>query len=245
MKKITFITYTLLISITLISINACSPILVVGASAGAGATVVTDRRSAGKMVEDQAIEMQASDFIYSHKDMAKKVHVAVTSVNSTVLLTGEVPTQEFSNIIADKVNQMRPVKQVINKIKVRSKLPLSDRSNDTWVTSKVKTKLVSKKGLLSRTKVVTSNNHVYLMGMVNNSEAEEIIAIVKSIDGIENITPLFEPHQGQLQKSLTAANHTAKQTQAKKTLDERLEEEDAITMKPYVLPSNIKLTHDE
>ncbi|MDH5258285.1 MAG: BON domain-containing protein [Gammaproteobacteria bacterium] len=233
------------------NLSACSPILVVGATAGAGATIATDRRSAGKIVEDQAIEMQASDYIYSHEVFGKKVHVAVTSVNGVVLLTGEVPEEEYKHIIYDKINRMRPVREVINKIQVREKLSLDDRSNDVWVTSKIKTRILAKKGLLSRTKVVTSNNNVYLMGMVNKEEANEIITIVKEIDGIENVIPLYEAYKDELPQSLTASAHKSGNDSAvtekgkEKIIEKELEEEDAITMQPYVIQPPITLSNDE
>ena len=148
MKKL----LTLVAGVTVIlNMSACSPVVVVGAAAGAGVSVATDRRSTGKMVEDQAIEVRAHDFIYSHEEFGKTVHVAATSVNGTVLLTGEVPKAEYSKIIADRIYRMRPVVSVINKIEVGEKLSVTDRSHDVWMTSKIKSNLLIKKGLLSRT----------------------------------------------------------------------------------------------
>ena len=233
------------------SLNACSPLIIVGATAGAGASIATDRRSTGKIVEDQAIEMQASDFIYSNKKHGKKSHVSVTSVNNIVLLTGEVPNKEFSKEIYNKVMRMRPVKDVINKLEIGEPLSLEDRSNDAWLTSKIKTRILAKKGLLSRTKVITSNGHVYLMGLVNDKEANDVISIVKEVDGISNVTPLYQAYKGDLQQNLTAeANKTkSSNTVTKKTkqekLEERLQEEDEFTMKPYVIQPAITLTDDE
>ncbi len=229
------------------NLSACTPLIVIGAAASANATIATDRRSAGKMVEDQAIEIQASDFIYSHKIFGKKVRVAVTSINGVVLLSGEVPNAEYRDIIYNKVTRMRPVKDVINKIQVRSLLSLEDRSNDVWITSKVKTHILAKKGLLSRTKVVTSDSKVYLMGMVNNAEADEIIAIVENMAGIKDVVPLYESYNGKLSKDRSAKSHqmpynvlTAQQERDKAHIAE-----DEITIKPYVITPPITLNNDE
>lgn len=247
MKK----TAIILSAITLCyNLSACSPLIIIGATAGAGATIATDRRSAGKIVEDQSIEMQASDTIYGNEIFGKKVNVAVTSVNGVVLLTGEVPKEEYRQAIYDKVMRMRPVKDVINKIQVRELLSMEDRSNDAWITSRVKTRILAKKGLLSRTKVVTSNSHVYLMGIVNNEEASDVMSIVNNMDGIENVTPLYEAYNGDLTQSLTAGAHKSEDSaprtvQTSKTIEEKLKAEDDITMQPYVIQPAIKLTNDE
>jgi len=242
---------TLLLSILTLTYNlsGCSPLLVVGAAAGASATIATDRRSTGKMLEDQAIELQATDFIYSNKTFGKKVRVSVTSVNNIVLLTGEVPKAEYRDTIYEKIVRMRAVRDVINKIQVRSKLSAEDRSNDLWITSKIKTRILAKKGLLSRTKVITSDEKVYLMGMVTTQEAEEIIAIIKEM-GINNIIPLYEPYNDNLSKALTAqsqssSNPTVSKKALEKTLEEKLREEDNITIKPYVITPPITLNNDE
>ncbi|MDH3327009.1 MAG: BON domain-containing protein [Gammaproteobacteria bacterium] len=247
MKKIAIVLSAITLCYNLI---ACSPIILIGATAGAGASIVTDRRSTGKMVEDQAIEMQASDFIYASETFGKKVHVSVTSINAIVLLTGETPKEEYKQAIYDKVMRMRPVKEVINKIEVREVLSMDDRSNDAWITSKVKTRILAKKGLLSRTKVITSNNHVYLMGIVNDKEANEIIGIIKQMDGIGNVTPLYEAYKGKLSRSLAADEHKSRTnnlttTQASKLEEEKLIKEDDITMKSYVIQPAIILTNDE
>lgn len=247
MKKAALIPFLLSTVAINYSLSGCTPVVVVGAAAGVGITVAVDRRSTANIIEDQAIEVQASDFIYSNDKFGKKVHVDVTSMNGIVLLTGEVPKEEYRQAIYDKVVRMRPVKEVINKIEVRDPLPMSEKTNDTWITSKVKSTLIANKGIPTRTKVVTANNRVYLMGIVSSKEAEQILSIVKNIDGVENVTPLFEGYKTKLKPSLAAQSHKPEKVKQvkEKTLEEELEEEDMITTKPYVLQPPIILKNDE
>ena len=168
-------------------------------------------------------------------------------MNDIVLLTGEVPKEEYRQAIYDKVMRMRPVKEVINEIEVREPLPMTDRANDAWITSKIKSTLITTKGVPSRIKVVTANDHVYLMGIVTNAEAEKILSIIKNMDGIENVTPLFEGYKSKLKPSFAAQSHKPEKIKKvkEKTLEEELEEEDMITTKPYVLQPPIILKNDE
>ena len=70
----------------------CAPLVVVGATVGAGTLVATDRRSAGAQVDDEAIELKVAKAVGDRWAASTGVHVNVTSYNGIVLLTGEVPT---------------------------------------------------------------------------------------------------------------------------------------------------------
>lgn len=240
---------TLLISSLIILscqiLSACSPLIVAGTVAGAGATVAADRRSPDKLVEDQAIEIQATDYIYSHEDFGKQVHISVTSFNGTVLLVGETLNKDSKKVIVDKVSRMRGVKKVIDIIEVKSLASSADRSNDVWVTSKVKSNLIAKKGLLTRSKVVTSGSNVYLMGIVSNDEAKQIIQIVNSVGGVDKVVPLFESRDGSLEKTLSAEAHIKQMEEPKLEAKPQTADEDTFTVQPYVLQPAIRMSTDE
>jgi len=246
MKRILAIifTFTLFYNLT-----ACAPVIVAGTVAGAGATVVSDRRSPDKMLEDQAIEIQATDYIYSHKDFGKKVHVSVTSFNGTVLISGETPNQNIKDQIVKKVSLLRGVKKVIDVVSVKANIPVSTRTNDMWITSKVKSNIIVNKGLITRTKVVTSDSKVYLLGLVDNKEAKQIVGIVKKVDGIKSVVPLFQAKTGSLDKNLSASSHIVKAKRQKpnkpKQTNASIESEDEITVSPYVLQPSIQLNTNE
>lgn len=240
----------ILISIVALSsqlLTGCTPAIVAGTVAGAGAVVVTDRRSPDKLIEDQAIEIQATDFIYSDKDFGKEVHVSTTSFNGTVLLTGETLSKKNKQIIINKVNRMRGVKKVIDAIEVKKLASAADRSNDTWITSKVKTYIIAQKGLLTRSKVVTSDSNVYLMGIVNNKEAKQIVKIVKGVAGVATVTPLFESRDGSLEKNLSATTYIKPSDTPMPMMksETRTDDEDDITVQPYVLQPAIRINNDE
>ncbi len=246
MKKLPY----LLISLPLLfSISACTtPLVIVGAIAGVGTAVaVTDRRSTSKLVEDQSVETQVTDFIYGHEEIGKKVRVKVTSFNGTVLLTGEVPDEESKNIILEKANSLRYVERVIDAMEFKPKLSVLDANNDSWLTTKTKSSLMLNKSIITNTKVVTSNRKIYLMGLVDNNEAKTILEIANKIEGATAVIPLFESKKGKLESNLTAASFKSeeKKIEQKKSLEDRLEAEDIIEVKPYVLPTPIIISNDE
>ena len=225
-------------------LNACSPLIVAGTVAGAGATVATDRRSPDNMIEDQAIEIQSTDYLYSHEDFGKKVHVSVTSFNGIVLLVGEVLSEKSKQTIVNKITRMRGVKKVIDAINVKNLTTAADRSNDVWITSKVKSHLIAEKGLLTRSKVITSDSNVYLMGIVSNKEAQNILNIVKEVDGVNSVTPLFESLDGSLSENYSV-NTNIKPSNTSTTVTDKEMKEDDITIQPYVLQPAIRINDNE
>jgi len=174
-------------------LSGCASMLVAGTVAGAGATLASDRRSPAALLEDQAIEMRATDSIYGDKSLGKQVRVSVTSFNGLVLLTGEAPSQDLRLKATDIVRKLGSVREVYNEIQVGSPISLNDRSLDAWITGKAKAKLMANKGLFTRIKVVTSNSVVYLMGLATSGEREEATNLLSSIEGVDRVIALFEP----------------------------------------------------
>lgn len=240
----------LVISLFTACLQACAPVIVAGTVAGAGATIASDRRKPEKILEDEAIEIQATDYIYSDEAFGKKVRIEVAAFNGTVLLAGESPSEAFKNAIVQHIGRMRNVKKVIDNIVIRQPISFKDRSNDFWISSKVRSHLIANRGLLTRTKVITSAGKVYLMGLVTNQEAKEIIHIVEQVNGISEVVPLFESLDGSLEPQYAAATHIVKKSsptkkaKAIKSLEEKIQEEDEITVQPYVLQPPINIDNE-
>ena len=67
------------------------------------------------------------------------------------------------------------------------------RTNDTWLTTKVKTALlVDDEAESIRVKVVTANSTVYLMGLLTREEAEAAVTRAREVFGIQKIVKVFE-----------------------------------------------------
>lgn len=179
-----------LASITLgASLSACFPILVGGAVVGT--MVAIDRRTSGVQLDDQNIELSASSGV-SNK-FGERVHVNITSYNFRVLLTGEVPTLEDKRLVEQIVTGQKNVKSVVNELAVQGNTSLSQRSNDTWLTGRVKAALLDAKDLnVNAFKVVTERSIVYLMGRVTQREAERASEIARSISGVQKVVRVFE-----------------------------------------------------
>ena len=160
---------------------------------GVGAAVVAfeDRRTTGAQLEDRGIELRTGNRVDDR--FGDRTHMNVTSYNGYVLLTGEVPDEATRAEIEKLARGVRNVLGVTNDLQVAGKSSLGSRSNDSYLTSKVKTRFVdSGKFNAIHVKVVTEAGVVYLLGMVTEKEAEDAVEIARTTGGVRKVVKMFE-----------------------------------------------------
>jgi osmotically-inducible protein OsmY len=171
------------------ALSACAP-LIIGAGA-MGAMAMFDRRTSGAQVEDEGIELRGASRL--RDALGDKAHVNITSYNRQVLLTGEVPNEQAKQTAEQVVTKVDNVKGVVNELTVMGNTSLAQRSNDTFITGKVKATLVDDKNLyVGAFKVVTERGTVYLMGRVTQREADEATRLTRNISGVQKVVRIFE-----------------------------------------------------
>lgn len=170
-------------------LQGCAAV-VVGAAAGT-AMVAVDRRQPDVMATDERIEVQASSRI---SDIFKdKGHINVTSYNRQVLLTGEAPTEALKQDAERAAATTPEVKNVINELAIGPPTSFAQRSNDSYITSVVKSRFVTaQKFNPIHVKVVTEAGTVYLMGMVTRREADDATQIARTTSGVKRVVRVFE-----------------------------------------------------
>ena len=173
-------------------LQGCFPMVAAGAAgAGAAALSVIDRRTTGTQVEDEGIELRASYRISER--FGDKVHINVTSFNRGVLLTGEAPDENTRVSIEKLVLGVPNVRGVTNDIAVAGNASLTSRSNDSFLTSKVKARFVDDGRFNAvHVKVVTENGTVYLLGIVTQKEADAAVEIARTTGGVRKVVKIFE-----------------------------------------------------
>jgi len=171
-------------------LSACGPILVGGAAATT-AVVATDRRTTGIQLEDQNIAFKVeSNMAQRFGDTAR---INAMSYQGKVLLTGDAPDETVRSQAAEIASKIENVRSVVNQVAVRPVATFSQRSNDTWISSKVRTALINTKGVPSRTiDITTDHGVVYLMGKVTATEGNYAAAAAANVGGVARVVKLFE-----------------------------------------------------
>lgn len=158
---------------------------------GAGALMLTDRRASETYVTDEGIELRAGNRI--SENHGTKVHVNVTSYNRMVLLTGEVPSAAVKAEVEKLINAVPNVKSISNELAIAGPSSLTGRSNDSYLTSKVKARFVdAQKFSANHVKVVTEAGVVFLLGLVTQTEADAAVEIARTTGGVQKVVRVFE-----------------------------------------------------
>lgn len=172
------------------SLTGCFPLLLGGAMVG-GTVVYTDRRTSGTQLEDEAIELKASNRL--SKELGERARVSAVSYNRLVLLTGEVSGEADKAVVARVVSGIDNVRSIVNEVTVVSAHPTNTQANDAIVTGKVKASLVDSKDIFAQSvKVVTERGTVYLMGRVTEREANRATEIARGVSGVDKVVRVFE-----------------------------------------------------
>ena len=171
-------------------LGACAPLLIGGAMVGT-ALSVTDRRTGGAQLEDQAIELKAIGRL--REAVGSEANVSVTSYNRTVLITGEVPSEAARVAAEQTLARIENVRATVNELAVMGSTTLAARSNDAILSSKVKAAFVDAKDLQANAlKVVAERGSIYLMGRVSEREANRATELARATSGVGKVVRVFE-----------------------------------------------------
>lgn len=184
------LTFKLLAALALASqITACVPVVVGGAVAGGA--MAADRRTAGVFIEDENIELKATKNI--RDALGEFAHVNVASYKGNTLLTGEVPDENAKTKAGNIATATKSVRSVTNELTIGPKTSIGSRTNDTYLTSKIKVRFVSENRFQANyVKVITENSVVYLMGEVTQKEADDAVEITRNTGGVNKVVKVFE-----------------------------------------------------
>lgn len=170
-------------------LSACST--AVFRSADAGVTIMDDRRTLSAYVADEAIEIKASS---AFADAAPGSSRAVfTSFNRRALITGQVP-DEATKAKAEEIARKHPeVREVFNELVVGESVSIVRRTQDGFLTTKIKARLLDDDRIgANHVEVVTENGVVYLMGMLKQAEAQAAAEIAARTQGVARVVKVFE-----------------------------------------------------
>lgn len=179
-----------LIGALVVSLSGCVTAMV-GATA-IGISAVTDSRTVGTQVDDSAIEVRVIAALKGEERLDSS-RIKVVGFNGAILLIGQVPSQALSDFAAKLARDSRGVVRVHNELRVQEVISLGTISNDTWLTSRIKTKLLADDNVEGgKVKVVTENSEVFLMGLIDAQQAAVAVDLARNTNGVTRVIDAFE-----------------------------------------------------
>ena len=151
------------------------------------------KRTFGAKIEDRTIRNKVTINLYRADERLRQTRLKVVSFNGNVLITGEAADEALKRRVTEIAEQVRHVRDVHNEMRIAGASSTLSRMNDGWLTSKTKTRLLfngDTPGI--RTKVVTSNGVVYLMGLMTRAQADAVVGQVQRVYGVQKIVKIIE-----------------------------------------------------
>lgn len=171
------------------ALPGCVPVMATGA--GVGVLMAEDRRTPGTYLLDEEIELKTASTL-RHAALSG-AHVNATSYNRRVLLTGEIPNEDIRAKITALVKELPNVKTVLNETVVEGSSTLLGRTNDFYITTKVKGRLLDDKRFNgNHVKVITEASTVFLMGILKRQEAAAVAEVAAKTSGVGRVVKAFE-----------------------------------------------------
>lgn len=182
--------FVLAAAVATVGLSGCAPILI-GGAAVTSATVITDRRTTGSIVDDEVLEKRVRyeiGEVIGHE----KHHVVVTSYEGKVLLTGEVLTAADRQKAQDTAVKSVGVHSVINELAVMTPATVGAVLSDSMLATKVRSSIIgTKKISLNQMKVDVQRGIVYLMGIVTIDEARTATKVAAGVSGAQQVVTCF------------------------------------------------------
>lgn len=167
-----------------INLTGCA-VAVVGAGAGAAAASGTDSRGFSTVVSDQTLEHKVNSVLDAQVASGS---YTVASYNGHVLLAGQVPNQNAKDKAELAVTNTEGVKKVWNYLTIGKNETIGQITNDTYITSAAKSRLIAQKNVnTNNIKVVTCAGTVYLLGGKDAGDPTQINGAIKGIDEIDDV----------------------------------------------------------
>lgn len=149
--------------------------------------------SIGTDIDDWQMDTLVGVNIKKAHPELERAHINVHTYNKVVLLTGEVPSNDLRTLAGDTTRKFRGVRQVYNELSVQGASSMLARTNDNWLATKVKTKLLANNEIKGReVKVVAENSIIYLMGIVTRADSDRIANVASQTVGIRKVVKVFE-----------------------------------------------------
>ncbi|WP_246813760.1 division/outer membrane stress-associated lipid-binding lipoprotein [Ferrimonas balearica] len=173
------------------SLSGCAGVIMAGAVGGA--VMVNDRRSFTTQFDDHGLDVAITAALDEDDGLKNQSRIRVISMNRRVLLVGQVPNQMLKDRAVQIARANTDVAQVHDQLRIGNPVGFTTRSNDTWTTTKVKSRMFGDNELDAiRIKVITENGEVFLLGLVDPSEADLAVEVARTTSGVRKVIKVFE-----------------------------------------------------
>ena len=172
-------------------LQGCITAAIIGAGATATAKVATDPRTAGTQVDDTTLNSRMGMKLKNNGPQFIGARIVSSTYGGDIILTGQANSEQIEKA-ESLAYEVEGVKKVYNQIRVSQPVGSGTITNDSWITTKVKSQLILNAKTKARNiKVVTENSEVFLIGIVTSEEGKAAAQLASQVDGVKKVITLF------------------------------------------------------
>ena len=151
------------------------------------------QRSRGEKTDDKQIKTFLKVNLGKADPALAKSNINIASYNGVVLLTGEVANNQLRELAGATARDINAVRQVHNQLAIAGQSSFYSRANDSWLATKINTKIINAQVIeINRIKVIVENRVVYLMGLVTEKEAAAVVEVARTTKGVTKVVRAVE-----------------------------------------------------
>ena len=182
---------TLSLIAVILMLQGCAGAVMVGAVGGA--MMVNDERSFSTQLDDTNADFQIASELAALEDVKNQANITGVVMNGNVLMIGQSPNSMLRDKAIRTVQTLKLGGKIHNQIRIGNPTSFTTRSNDTWITTKVKTRMLNTDNLdTTRIKVITENGEVFLLGVVPRDQADLAVDVTRNTAGVRKVIKVFE-----------------------------------------------------
>lgn len=183
-------------ALVLVSLQGCLATAVVGGAAVA-TKVATDPRTAGRQIDDETLEEKVAYNLNKDAQLKEEGRINVVAYNGKVLLIGQAPNEMAKDMAKSIAAGVEGVSKVYNEIRVGNKIGIGQISQDSWITTKIKSQLLGNASVkATEVKVITENGEVFLMGNLSESQISAAANVARETAGVRRVVRVIDSPNG-------------------------------------------------
>ncbi len=170
-------------------LSGCTAIAIGGVIAGT--SVLLDSREVNTQIDDSGQRLRIIKAL-NDDDKLNPQRIVVVAYNGDVLLVGQVINESLKQRAGQVAREAGAPLNMFNELEVGNLATLTDRSKDTWITTRVKSQLLRDADYdTSGIKVITENSNVFLLGIVEENIAQHAVDIARNVAGVKRVVRVF------------------------------------------------------
>ena len=140
---------------------------------------------------DKTIQFKAISLLRGYPELKNNSNVEPVVFNHIILLLGQVPSEQLRDALAERMAKIPGVKMVYNQLTIGNAVNIGGYLSDSWLTSKIITRMASSGINTLKFKIVSEKAVVYIISAVPRHELDAAANVVAETSGVTKVIKVY------------------------------------------------------